>query len=562
MPTSPDIYTPGQLFRWLVLYRWASLVLPLALLLVDVATGVAWLPAGAALLGAVTLNLLIAALPQQLNRALRAHPWLLLVDLLLVAGFMALTGGWRSPYYLYALNPLLAAAFFFRLRGALLATTTFLPLYGAASLLDSMAGGPPPNWLVVLTAVVGFYLISGTFGYAATLFAHLGDARDELAEAHRDLAALHALTASLHQAADVADVQERVLGAVTEALGYRQALIGLVQGEGPAAVLTGWLGRGGAGLPANGGHIAALPLSPAGGEVAEAVLAGQVVQTRGAQCLPDARLVGQNCLILPLLWGIRPVGVLLVDMTGREQDTARRQSLEAMARQTGTSLGMMITRLGRARERAIQEERARIAQDIHDTVSQSLFGLVFTLDGCLKMLPHDPAAIAPELAWASQTADEVRQEIRQTIMDMWAEEAMTPQQFEMDLRQYVADLLPAAGLQVGFDVRGDFASLSPRARRSMYRIAQEALTNVVHHAAASEAKVCVDVVTGRARLVIRDNGRGFEPDLVLAQAYDREHFGLRGMQERARSLGGTCDLFTRPGAGTSIVVDFPASPDA
>ncbi|MCA9991595.1 MAG: hypothetical protein KDE29_11400, partial [Anaerolineales bacterium] len=81
-------------------------------------------------------------------------PWLLLVDLLLVAGFMALTGGWRSPYYLYALNPLLAAAFFFRLRGALLATTTFLPLYGAASLLDSMAGGPPPNWLVVLTAVV------------------------------------------------------------------------------------------------------------------------------------------------------------------------------------------------------------------------------------------------------------------------------------------------------------------------------------------------------------------------------------------------------------------------
>ena len=292
------------------------------------------------------------------------------------------------------------------------------------------------------------------------------------------------------------------------------------------------------------------------------MLAGQVVQTRGAQCLPDARLVGQNCLILPLLWGIRPVGVLLVDMTGREQDTARRQSLEAMARQTGTSLGMMITRLSRARERAIQEERARIARDIHDTVSQSLFGLVFTLDGCLKMLPHDPAAIAPELAWASQTADEVRQEIRQTIMDMWAEEAMTPQQFEMDLRQYVADLLPAAGLQVGFDVRGDFASLSPRARRSMYRIAQEALTNVVHHAAASEAKVCVDVVTGRARLVIRDNGRGFEPDLVLAQAYDREHFGLRGMQERARSLGGTCDLFTRPGAGTSIVVDFPASPDA
>lgn len=111
-------------------------------------------------------------------------------------------------------------------------------------------------------------------------------------------------------------------------------------------------------------------------------------------------------------------------------------------------------------------------------------------------------------------------------------------------------------------MRGKFDALSPRARRSLYRIAQECLTNVVQHAAATECRVCVDIENGRARLVVRDNGRGFEPEIALEQEHDSEHFSLRGMQNRAHSLGGICDIFSQPGAGTSVVIDIPVNRDA
>ena len=269
-----------------------------------------------------------------------------------------------------------------------------------------------------------------------------------------------------------------------------------------------------------------LPLTEKGNPVVEAILRQGIERLRAPQVAPNTLLEAQNLLAsnwaeqlgirdglaIPMLWGIRPVGVLLVDLEGYEQNVADLTVLDAIARQTAVSLGMMITRLRRAKESAIQEERARIALDLHDTISQSLFGLVYTLQGCLKLLPDNPEAIEPELTWALATAEDVRKKIRATIHDMWPAE-LTAQQFEADLRTYAADVLQAAELDITFDIRGEFNTLSPPARRGMYRICQESLTNIVHHAAAHQSRICVDVAGGRARFILRDNGRGFEPNI-------------------------------------------------
>ena len=480
-----------------------------------------------------------------------------------MAALVAATGGWQTPYYLYVLSPLLAAAFFFQLRGALLATTTFLLFYGVAIAVEAAMGATELDPFAIVTALAGFYLLSGTFGYAATLFRQLQAAQDEAARAHQDLAVLHRLTAALHSAADVEEVQDQVLTAITAELGLRRAVVGLVDENETA--LSGWLGHVRAGETATVdtlSHPARLPLSAEeGGLIARALLEQRICRASDEVCTANEWMRThfglEGCPIFPLLWGIRPVGVLLVDGV-QEEDDERRRSLEAIAQQTAAVLGMMNARLRRARESAVQEERARIAQEMHDTISQALFGLVYTLDGSLKLLPDDPEAIRTELEWALQTAEGVRREVRQAITEMWSGEEITAPTFEADLRRYVADVLQGAALLVDFDVRGDFAALSPRTRRSLYRIAQEALANVVHHAAAQQARVCVDVAAGRARLVVRDDGRGFEPEVALAQEHGREHFGLRGMQARAASLGGTCDVFSRPGAGTSIAVDVAA----
>lgn len=447
---------------------------------------------------------------------------------------------------------------------------------------------------------------------------------DANADAHRQLSVLHDFMAALQSAADIEEVQERVLEAVTNNLGFKRTVIGLVDAE--KQVITGWLGRvrkgetlSTIGLP----YPIELPLTEAGGLVARALLEKRICRATSGPCTSDGwinQYFGmQGCLILPMFSSIQPVGVLLVDISENKEIQAavspcqaspfesvkkaanghihvanhtntpstslecvvsptnnqeansrsiinqanqiksgpsRLRSLQAITQQTAIILGIMSTRLRRAQERAIQEERARIAQDMHDTVAQSLFGIVYTLNGCLKLLPSNPTAIQPELKWALQVAEKVRKNIRHTIHDMWPE-SINAERFETDLRNYAADTLHATNLSIEFDIRGDFAILCPFAKRSIYRICQEALTNTVHHAAATEARICLDIAKEQAQLVVRDNGRGFEPAIALAQLYNREHFGLRGIQQRVQSLRGTCNIFSQPGEGTSIMIDIP-----
>lgn len=549
--------SPRRVFKFLILYRWLSLIPPLVTLFLTDEKSLTLIT----LLVAAGTNILISLFPGQLNRALRTRPWLLAVDLGLTAVLVALTGGWQSPYYLYALNPLLAAAFFFQLRGALLATTLFLPLYLAGVLAATALSNEPVDWLAVVTAVVGLYLISGAFGYASILVNQLRSARDSLVDAHRDLGVIHDLTVSMQSAADVEEVQERVLEAVTVNLCFERAAVGLVDQD--RDLITGWLARARDGqMLSNGGmpYLPQIPLSHEGGATAKALLAQQVLQSTSQPGTADSWV--QTCFgmteyrIFPMLLREHAVGVLLVDSTDLLEDSARLRSLESITNQAAVAIGTTMLCIDRAQRLAVQEERLRIAQDIHDTVSQSLFGIVYTLDGSLKLLPEQPDVVIPELERALRVAEETHQEVRQSILNIWPSE-ITSDRFVDGLRKYTNNVCQAMGLHLVFNMTGDFERLSPQVRRGLYRIAQETLANAAHHAAASEVTISLDVAADQATLSIEDNGRGFEPSTALAREYDREHFGLRGMRERARSLGGRCEIHSRPGSGSSILVDIP-----
>ncbi len=549
--------SPGRVFKYLILYRWLSLIPPLVTLFLTDEKSLTLIT----LLIAAGTNALISLFPGQLNRALRAHPWLLALDLSLTAVLVAVTGGWQSPYYLYALNPLLAAAFFFQLRGALLATTLFLPLYLTGVLAGSARSNEPIESLAVVTAVLGFYLISGAFGYASILVNQLRSARDSLVDAHRDLGVIHDLTVSMQSAADVEEVQERVLEAVTFNLCFKTAAVGLVDQD--RDLITGWLGRSHDGqMLSKGGlpHPPQIPLSHEGGAAAEALLAQHALQSTSEPGTADSWI--HTCFgmteyrIFPMLLREHPVGVLLVDATDLQEDSARLRSLESIANQAAVAIGTTMLCIDRAQRLAVQEERLRIAQDIHDTVSQSLFGIVYTLDGSLKLLPEQPEVVIPELERALRVAEETHREVRQSILNIWPSE-ITADRFVDGLRKYTINVCQANGLSLVFDMNGDFERLSPQARRGLYRITQETLANATRHAAATEVKISLDVAADRATLSIQDNGSGFEPSTALVRDYDREHFGLRGMKERAKSLGGSCEIHSRPGSGASVLVDIP-----
>jgi signal transduction histidine kinase len=551
-----------RVFRLLVLYRWLSLLPPLIFLLSPVSPAREW----GAWLAAALSTLLITLFPRQLNRLVRRWPLLIGVDLAFGAALMAVSGGWRSPYYLFVLSPLLASAFFFQLRGALLAAAAFTPMYVLAVWAAIAQGGPPPDLLVLNVATVGFFLIAGIFGYAATLLARVRERRDELDRAHRELEIIHDLTISLQNAPDVREVQQRVLDAVTDALGFRRAIVGLM--DQTRLILTDWRdqARAGPGQPIARQLAAEVrqPIGPGG-----SVLADALFQTEMRTLSPGERLTSDpafeatlglqgRVLVAPMTLREHPVGVLLVETDGVTATAANLASLQAIASQAAVALGTTMLCIDRAQRLAVQEERMRFAREIHDTVSQSLFGIVYALDGLGKLLPDQPEVVKSELDQIRQVAEETRLELRQSILDMWPS-ALTADVFQRDLRRFVGQFCRLDELQVDVEVRGDFGLLSPRRQRGLYRIAQEALSNVVKHAQARRAEVRLEVNQQRAVLRVCDDGRGFEPEIALARERNREHFGLKGIQERAAAMGGTFRLESQVGRGTTVTIEIPVS---
>jgi signal transduction histidine kinase len=88
-------------------------------------------------------------------------------------------------------------------------------------------------------------------------------------------------------------------------------------------------------------------------------------------------------------------------------------------------------------------------------------------------------------------------------------------------------------------------------------MAQEALANSARHSGENLARLSLTVTEDQVLLNISDEGRGFDPDIALSRSVNREHFGLHGMQERARSLGGDCEIVSQPGAGARITIHIP-----
>jgi signal transduction histidine kinase len=557
----------NRIFTFLVIFRWASL-LP-ALLTLSAVDRSGQLSHSILILSVALLaNLFISLSHRQLNQLVIVHPTLLGIDFLFSAGILAFSGGSHSPYYLYALSPLLAGAFFFQMRGALNASLVFTPLYLIGSYLSSQTTASLQIDLILLTTqLAGIWLIPILFAYPAILLKDINQARDELTiardelaqkhenltNAHRQLEIIHDLTVLLQAAPDLISVQERVLGAVTTDLGFSKAVVALVD---PAREeLGGWLV-----YPQDESFpkIETLPLKSENGEVFKALLNRNPFTSNGATLVSDSNLnnwLNQNkWLGLPLYLREHPVGILLVEESGLTPE--RQNTLLTVANQAALALGTTILCIDRARRLAVETERNRIARDIHDTVAQSLFGIVYSLDACITMLPQKADDVKKELIDLRSLANNAHDEVRRSVFDLWPS-ALTIELFMADLTNYISGCCRPRTFSIVFSHNGDFNSLSSGLRRTVYRMAQEALANSARHSGAQSARLCLTVTDDEVYLVISDEGKGFDPAVALSRSQNREHFGLHGIQERARAMGGDCEIASQPNAGVRIMINLP-----
>ena len=206
----------------------------------------------------------------------------------------------------------------------------------------------------------------------------------------------------------------------------------------------------------------------------------------------------------------------------------------------------------RSRELSVVEERNRLARDLHDAVSQTLFSLTLTAEAASELLDRDPEAARAQLAEVRRLAAEAREEMRSLVFQL------RPADLEADglvatLRKHVEVLGRVHAADVELEVRGE-GEPNAAVQRELYRIAQEALQNALKHSGAGRIGVEIDLEPARTRLVVTDDGSGFDPADPRVRS---QHLGVTVMGERARAVGGRLDLRSAPGEGTTVTAEVP-----
>ncbi len=258
----------------------------------------------------------------------------------------------------------------------------------------------------------------------------------------------------------------------------------------------------------------------------------------------------------PLRSEDRMLGILNVASPGG--DTFTPDTLLLLSA-VGAQLGTAIERTRLAQQAVVfaaLEERNRIAREIHDTLAQGLTAITLHLETAQALAETKPQMAQRKIAQALTLARTNLDEARRSVLDLRAAplEGYTLPEALQQLTQQFADLT-GISVKLNADLRGRL----PSARENgLYRIVQEALTNVRKHAAATEINVRLHQMNNDICLLIEDNGVGFELERVQPTA--NSGFGLTGMSERAHLMGGQLLIHSTPGSGTRITVTIGSDP--
>lgn len=287
-------------------------------------------------------------------------------------------------------------------------------------------------------------------------------------------------------------------------------------------------------------------------------IAERMAMARHPQMLESAD-GAHACLALPLHDGMALLGWIELHlerpMTIAQDELAL---LETIANEIAEAIASARRRSREERaiyqlERAIAEERARIARDIHDGIAQSLAFMRMRIDLWNEWIESDPQRLRAEFAELKITLREQIRELRRAIF------ALRPVQFDElgfvgGLRRYIVEFAGQQSWDIHVDLSGTPSTISQDVEAVAFRVVQEALTNVAKHAAASRVEVVIGQADEGLQLVVRDNGRGFDPG-ALPDAPG--HVGLRQMRERLAALRGQLTILSQPGAGTELRAWIP-----
>ena len=298
----------------------------------------------------------------------------------------------------------------------------------------------------------------------------------------------------------------------------------------------------------------------------EGTLPGQVLRSREAERLvasgrvtaelSDLGIGAEAVMLVPLTFRSTASGVLAAfdrvkdgPEFNSEDERLLRSFAASAATAVATAQSVEAERLRHSIE-ASEQERRRWARELHDQTLQTLGGLRMLHQAALRS--DDPEALRRALEESVELIDEEIENVSVLIAEL-RPAALDELGLEAALSTLAERKAAAGGFEVELEVNGlDGGRLDPELESAVYRLAQESLNNIVKHAGASHVKLTLDV-GDRIELVVTDDGDGFDTD------NPSRGFGLTGMRERAELAGGSVEITSRPGEGTTVRASLPGA---
>ncbi|HZO99165.1 MAG TPA: PAS domain S-box protein [Terriglobia bacterium] len=259
-----------------------------------------------------------------------------------------------------------------------------------------------------------------------------------------------------------------------------------------------------------------------------------------------------SLLMVPLLANQEVLGFLnIMNLTPRHYLPEELELASGLAQQT--TLAVQLAQLiHKVRMAAVVEERNRMAREIHDTLAQGFAGILVQLEAAEDVLPAQNRAARAHLDRARGLAKECLAEARRSV---WAllPKALEASNLPAALLRLTQELAVGGSDLVQFSVHGKTRPLAAEIESNLLRIGQEAITNALRHSQATRISAKLAFEEQQVQLTVEDNGSGFVPETKSPG----EGFGLFGMQERAKRIGGVLTISSEPGRGTKVAVVLP-----
>lgn len=377
----------------------------------------------------------------------------------------------------------------------------------------------------------------------------------------RELELLNAIAGALNRLTNVRESVQEALRLVGRLLGVESGWVFLRQGDGAT-------------LAASFGRAAQLVVNASPGESGDCHCLRMLAEDRlppaanAVECQRMARagIAHTRHATVPVRVGARTLGLMNLVLPGRRTFSERElQMVSTVGHQIGLAVerGSLFDEVA-AKERARgelldklisahEDERRRIARELHDEAGQALTALIVNLE--LAAQEESPERVRAHIVQLRDLAERTLAEIRRLIYDL-RPSILDDLGLVAALRWYAKSLLDPRGISWSLTVSGLAGRLPPSMETVVFRLVQEALANVQRHSRATAVTVSLALAGRELRVRIEDNGQGFDVQRIRTAGSDGG-FGLIGMRERVELVGGHWEAHSRPGAGTIITAALP-----